>query len=426
MKKKINKPMRAAGALLVATMLTTCMTAGTFAKYTTTDSATDSARVAKFGVVVSANGALYGTQYSNNATNPTNEVVAYDPTDAPGTNPTASVKAYAVGSKNVVAPGTKNDTGLGFGVSGVPEVDTKVYGTISAKSIRLSAGKYGVLKPIEVKSADQLKTLSDTGNLYYHATSGLDKATEYTNAKYNDSTQDVYLSWETVKNYKFYILADQCNISDNDYYPIIYTLTGTGTDGTNASNSNTYSYTTDSLVTIAKAMAANLGYTASSIATGDNGLAFSATKNYEDANVHHANNALDTELKLNKETITWEWAFEREKATGTNTVIADATQKAENIAKYDAADTILGNLMAQDTAEETNLNGTGANADTTFIDKGMVVKLTETANAPTKVKAPVADTYTYDDSTNMYTATAKNDYNLKTLFYFDVSVTQVD
>lgn len=51
---KKNKTLRAAGILFLATMLTTCMTAGTFAKYTTSDSANDSARVAKFGVTVTA------------------------------------------------------------------------------------------------------------------------------------------------------------------------------------------------------------------------------------------------------------------------------------------------------------------------------------------------------------------------------------
>ena len=61
---KKNKAMRAAGVLVIATLLTTCLTAGTFAKYTTTDSATDSARVAKFGVTVVANGSLYGSAYA--------------------------------------------------------------------------------------------------------------------------------------------------------------------------------------------------------------------------------------------------------------------------------------------------------------------------------------------------------------------------
>lgn len=51
---KKNKTMRLASGLLVAVLLTTCAISGTFAKYTTGDDATDSARVAKFGVTVTA------------------------------------------------------------------------------------------------------------------------------------------------------------------------------------------------------------------------------------------------------------------------------------------------------------------------------------------------------------------------------------
>lgn len=46
---KKNKMMRAASALLVAVLLTTCVISGTYAKYTTSNSALDSARVAKWG-----------------------------------------------------------------------------------------------------------------------------------------------------------------------------------------------------------------------------------------------------------------------------------------------------------------------------------------------------------------------------------------
>ena len=46
---KKNKMMRAASALLVAVLLTTCVISGTYAKYTTSNSASDSARVAKWG-----------------------------------------------------------------------------------------------------------------------------------------------------------------------------------------------------------------------------------------------------------------------------------------------------------------------------------------------------------------------------------------
>ena len=47
---KKNKMMRLASCLLVLVMLSTSMISGTFAKYVTTGSAEDTARVAKFGV----------------------------------------------------------------------------------------------------------------------------------------------------------------------------------------------------------------------------------------------------------------------------------------------------------------------------------------------------------------------------------------
>ena len=43
---KTNKMMRIASVLLVAVLLTTCVISGTFAKYTTTVSATSTANVA--------------------------------------------------------------------------------------------------------------------------------------------------------------------------------------------------------------------------------------------------------------------------------------------------------------------------------------------------------------------------------------------
>ena len=60
---KKNKTMRAAGGLLIATMLTSSIVSGTYAKYVTTDSATDTARVAKFGVTVTASGSLFDKTY---------------------------------------------------------------------------------------------------------------------------------------------------------------------------------------------------------------------------------------------------------------------------------------------------------------------------------------------------------------------------
>ena len=53
---KKNIAMRVAACLFILAMITTCAFATTFAKYITSDTATDSARVAKWGVTVSMTG----------------------------------------------------------------------------------------------------------------------------------------------------------------------------------------------------------------------------------------------------------------------------------------------------------------------------------------------------------------------------------
>ena len=103
--------MRLASALLVAVLLTTCTISGTFAKYVTTASATDTARVAKWGVTVEATG--------NDAFAPSYEA------------DTAGVTSYAVFSNadldhdsftdDVLAPGTSGHLGK-LTIKGKPEV----------------------------------------------------------------------------------------------------------------------------------------------------------------------------------------------------------------------------------------------------------------------------------------------------------------
>ena len=86
---KTNKIMRVASVLLVAVLLTTCAISGTFAKYVTTATSGDSARVAKWGItmtnlgdntfidhydtglvdgVIVAPGTTYGTTYEVDGT----------------------------------------------------------------------------------------------------------------------------------------------------------------------------------------------------------------------------------------------------------------------------------------------------------------------------------------------------------------------
>lgn len=84
---KKNKTMRLASGLLVATLLTASVICGTFAKYATQATSTDAARVAKFGVTITANGTTFAKSYAKDdaATAITNTVVSTDKVVAPGT-----------------------------------------------------------------------------------------------------------------------------------------------------------------------------------------------------------------------------------------------------------------------------------------------------------------------------------------------------
>jgi len=104
---KKNVMMRVASALLVAVLLSTCAISGTFAKYVTTASGSDSARVAKWGVEISGIApTLFAQTYAKDST-----------TDIANT-----VSA----TEKVVAPGTKNEEGVTFSLTGTPEVAVKI------------------------------------------------------------------------------------------------------------------------------------------------------------------------------------------------------------------------------------------------------------------------------------------------------------
>lgn len=116
---KKNIMMRLASGLLVAVLLSTCAISGTFAKYVTTASGSDTARVAKWGVEVSANfDNLFSETYTTTKAwegDDGNSVVSS------GLTTTDSAQA----GEDVVAPGT-NGTLADFTVTGTPEVDVAV------------------------------------------------------------------------------------------------------------------------------------------------------------------------------------------------------------------------------------------------------------------------------------------------------------
>ena len=104
---KKNVMMRVASALLVAVLMTTCAISGTFAKYTTTQSGSDSARVAKWGVVITANGETFATSEEGTVNAVTANTVLSADTD------------------NVVAPGMSGSMAK-MTIAGTPEVAVKV------------------------------------------------------------------------------------------------------------------------------------------------------------------------------------------------------------------------------------------------------------------------------------------------------------
>lgn len=112
---KKNNFMRIACALLVLTLLSTCVMSGTFAKYVTTGpAATDSARVAEWGVTIEGTGVMFNDSYLNAATTytaneTTNEITVQANTE----------------DVNVVAPGTNGNLAA-LDVKGTPEVDVQV------------------------------------------------------------------------------------------------------------------------------------------------------------------------------------------------------------------------------------------------------------------------------------------------------------
>lgn len=201
---KKNRFIKLASGLLVLCLMTTCVIGATLAKYTTAGRGADTARVAKWGVTVSASGSLFGKAYaSNSAGANADEIVA------------TSTNVLSSDPQNVVAPGTKNTTGLNFTVSGTPEVaySLTVAANTPAKDIYLKKGTYGYMVAVSLSSGAAL-----TG--YYSESAGT--YTKQTSGTYESGT--------------YYQLVEVATAS-TDYYPISWKMDGTTyTSLSNASN----------------------------------------------------------------------------------------------------------------------------------------------------------------------------------------------
>ena len=119
MTKKKNVLMRSAGLLLALVLVTSCFVGSTFAKYTTAADATESARVAKFGVMVTANADMFAKEYA---------------TDDP--HVVGTIAKSVISTDKVVAPGTKKEGFVASTIAGTPEVAVRV--SYEAKQFELT------------------------------------------------------------------------------------------------------------------------------------------------------------------------------------------------------------------------------------------------------------------------------------------------
>lgn len=208
---KKNRFMRLASCLLILCLITTCAISTTFAKYVSGDSASDTARVAKWGITVSTSGNLFGENYGakDHATN------------ADSITSTATMTVSTSEDDDIVAPGTKNAVGFQISVSGQPEVAYNVTvksaadaDKIATSEIYLKAGTYGVMVPVT-----GLNSESNVVGLYTESTG------TYTKVESG--------SW--VSGTTYYEVQNQVIVEGDGYYPIAWSVANTGTTSVAAS-----------------------------------------------------------------------------------------------------------------------------------------------------------------------------------------------
>lgn len=123
---KKNRFIKLASGLLVLCLMTTCVIGATLAKYTTAKDTQDSARVAKWGVrITAATSSAFATEYAKQDT---------------GYAGTLSVKSSS--TDKVVAPGTSGSA-TQFSISGTPEVAVRLsFAMTGVNEVKLTAGTY--------------------------------------------------------------------------------------------------------------------------------------------------------------------------------------------------------------------------------------------------------------------------------------------
>jgi len=124
-KQKKNKVLRAASLALILTLITTCLLAYTLAKYTTSVSGTDTARVAKldFGAELEAMNE-HGTGKDSGNITLTADIADLDIFATSYENASYATTVESSNTEDVIAPGVKG--GFGYAFTGTSEVSLKI------------------------------------------------------------------------------------------------------------------------------------------------------------------------------------------------------------------------------------------------------------------------------------------------------------
>ena len=284
----MNKIMKNRTGLLAAASVLCLLcagAAGTYARYTTKAAAGDTARIAKWGVELSAVGTLYGEQYGAAGT-----AESWDDENM------GTVHVAATGS-NVIAPGTSNTGGLTLTLAGTPEVKARIDAVLKTENIYLAAGDYAIAQPVPSTTVTQASYDAMKDNLYYISSDAYVKAP----AEYDGDIT------------KYYTLDNQVSLA-KAYYPVVYTSSGQSSGDISS----------DSLKAVASHIADQLG-TASE--TAENGVT-----TYKVSKECDPGTDLSGVLGLSQEAVSWKW---------------DYIQGEENSAgeiMYSGADTILASI----------------------------------------------------------------------------------
>lgn len=369
---KTNYFIRFVYTLFICVMLSTSITAKTYAKYITSDVTSDSARVAKWGVNIEMYGSLFGTDYnaaSDNGIHVSNDEKTITVT---------SNNHYSLTSGSVVAPGTQNFEGLKIIVSGKPETAINFSGTIESQNIALKTNIYALMTRVaeNLESEETYKKLlGDYGDLYcrvsknenkVRTTTRLDENKNYTpiydyvdgyikiNSYSEAIGKDIYFKSEVIEanNNKY--------ASDNYHWPYCPLVFETySIDNTNNSKLQIKYKTTSrignngywisrndkSLDIIAAAFEYDLG---GAVSWPEPGLTNKNTMERSFSQTLSANTDLNDALKINNRVV-WRWEFNQYASDSPHYYVYpfDNSISKGSEAAFSMADTYLGYLAAE-------------------------------------------------------------------------------